>query len=346
MGIESLPRTLELVREGSSRPVLRFIDQTKLPLELVVEETHDWQRVVEAIKRLEIRGAPAIGLAGAAALVLAAEEVPSSQNSAILLDHLSIRAGAITAARPTAVNLSWAVDQVMDAAQHIVTTTTESESIKEELYCTVKKMEQEDEAVNRAMGEKGATLLEGKNTVLTHCNAGSLATGFYGTALGVIYTAYAQGKIARVFVDETRPVAQGARLSAWELARVGIPSTLICDDVPASLMRAGKIDAIFVGADRIVGNGDIINKIGTYNLAIAAKYHHVPFYVVAPTSTMDLDTKSGDEVVIEERDRAEVTSVALDGVEIYNPAFDITPFDLVSALVTEKGIYTACDELR
>ena len=200
-------------------------------------------------------------------------------------------------------------------------------------------MESHDEATNRKIGAYGAELLKPNSTVLTHCNAGSLATVFYGTALGVIYAAAEQGKIARVYADETRPVGQGARLTAWELAQVGIPVTLECDNMAGALMQTGKVDAVIVGADRIAKNGDTANKIGTYSLAVLARYHHIPFYVAAPTSTVDLSMAMGASIPIEQRSATEVLSCPFEGVSVYNPAFDVTPAELISAWITEKGVF-------
>ena len=307
--LERLPRTVDMVSdEGGVR--FRYIDQRRLPGELAYEETADWRVVVEAIKTLAVRGAPAIGIAGAAAVVLGGP------------------AELVAAARPTAVNLSWAVARASAAL-----------AAGEDGSSFVQAMIAQDEAANRAIGMHGAAVLPDHARVITHCNAGSLATAFYGTALGVIYAAAEQGKIERVFADETRPVNQGARLTVWELARAGVPVTLICDNMAASLMCGRRIDAVIVGADRIAVNGDTANKIGTYGLAIAAKRHGVPFYVAASSSTIDASLARGAAIPIEERTASEVLPDPIEGVEVWNPSFDVTPAELITAIITEHGVF-------
>lgn len=343
MDISALPYTIDLRRDENATDILlSYVDQTRLPDELSIIETDDWMVVVHAIKQLEVRGAPAIGLAGAAAYVLAANSSTSDDIEEVM-ESLSKIAGTIIDARPTAVNLAWAVKRIEATAQEVASRVESKRSLVDALYDEVKRMEQEDEAANRAIGVFGSRLLPAHSKILTHCNAGSLATRFYGTALGVIYSAASEGKVDQVFVDETRPVGQGARLTAWELSRVGIPATLICDNMAASLMAKGEIDAVIVGADRICANGDVVNKIGTYGLAVLAQYHCVPLYVAAPLSTFDLDLASGSQVVIEQRDTSEVMYRPPSGVAVYNPAFDMTPSSLVSAVITEQGVFSVHD---
>ncbi len=323
--LENLPRTVELL-EGEGGPVFHYIDTRLLPYELRRAQTSDWREVVDAVKGLAVRGAPAIGLAGASALALWAAY------DGKLLEEA---AETIASARPTAVNLRWAVEractEISDAAEG------ERQKV---LYDLVKRMEAEDEATNRAIGEHGAALLAPASRILTHCNAGSLATSFYGTALGVVYSAAAQDKIERVYADETRPVGQGARLTAWELAQVGVPTTLICDDMAASLMARGEVDAVIVGADRISRNGDVANKIGTYGVAVLAKEHGIPFYVAAPFSTIDPALASGSGIVIEQRSASEVLPTPIPGVDVWNPAFDVTPARYIAKIVTERGAFS------
>ena len=323
--LENLPRSVELVRDGGLI-AFRYIDERLLPDELRIEQTSDWHVVVDAIKSLAVRGAPAIGLAGASALALCA-----AHRDADLVEAASV----IATARPTAVNLKWAVDRALATIEGLPRMEA-----SDCLFDLVKEMEEEDERTNRAIGGNGAELLPMGSRILTHCNAGSLATCYYGTALGVVYSAAAQGKINRVYADETRPVGQGARLTAWELAQVGVPVTLICDNMAASLMAQGKVDAVIVGADRIARNGDSANKIGTYGLAVLAKEHNIPFYVAAPFSTIDPSISDGSMIVIEQRNASEVLPTAIDGVDVWNPAFDVTPARLITGIVTEKGSFS------
>ena len=330
LNLENLPRTLEL-NGSSSAATLRFIDERCLPGELVMVETGVWTEVVDAVKELAIRGAPAIGVAGVAALALWA----CNDREGSFDDVCTIVANA----RPTAVNLSWAVNRARDLGKSLP-----ADALAQALFDLTKDMEAEDEATNRAIGQAGCALVQPGAHILTHCNAGSLATVFYGTALGVVYAAAEQGLVERVYADETRPVGQGARLTAWELARSGVPVTLICDDMAASLMAQGMVDLVIVGADRIAANGDVANKIGTYGVAVLAHEHGIPFYVAAPTSTIDLDVKSGDAIPIEQRSAAEVLSQPIEGVEVWNPAFDVTPARYVTAIITEHGVF-APDEI-
>lgn len=323
--LERLPRSIELVRDAQG-PLLRYIDERLLPGELRIAETRDWQTVVQAVKCLAVRGAPAIGLAGAAAVALWAAYDGTDFEAA---------AEAIASARPTAVNLRWAVNRAFGEVSGL-----EGGARADALYGLVKLMEAEDEETNRAIGEHGSALIGPGSRILTHCNAGSLATCYYGTALGVVYSAAAEGKVERVYADETRPVGQGARLTAWELAQVGIPVTLICDNMAASLMAAGSVDAVIVGADRIAHNGDAANKIGTYGVAILAKEHGIPFYVAAPFSTIDAQLADGSGIVIEQRAAHEVLPEPIEGVDVWNPAFDVTPARYIAKIVTEKGAFS------
>ncbi len=307
---------------------LEILDQTKLPGEELWLQLDTPEQVIEAIGSLRVRGAPAIGVAGAYALVLAAGTA----------DDVRAAAPGIASARPTAVNLAWAVARVLRRLDD-----APADAPRAMLLTEANAIRDEDEASCRAIGRHGQELLAAQTTVLTHCNAGSLATAQYGTALGVIYAAVEAGKQITVFADETRPLLQGARLTAWELMRAGIPVTLVADSVAGSLLRSGRVDAVVVGADRIAANGDVANKVGTYPLAVLADVHEVPFYVAAPRSTIDPATPSGEAIPIEERAPEEVTSgfgvnTAPAGTSVYCPAFDVTPAALVTGLITEVGV--------
>lgn len=358
--LDRLPRSVELEREDGLSS-LKYVDQRKLPQELVFERALTWCAVVDAIKTLAVRGAPAIGVAGAAAVALwannqapgmsggggggdgGAGEHPAGGCARAYRAELDRIAATVIDARPTAVNLKWGVDQALSLARRLIDRGVSGAEVADRLFEEVKRLEAEDEATNRAIGARGAALLPEDSRILTHCNAGSLATVFYGTALGVVYAAAAQGKIARVYAGETRPVGQGARLSVWELARAGIPVTLICDSMAASLMAQGGIDAVVVGADRIAANGDAANKIGTYGLAVLARHHGIPFYVAAPTSTVDGSIDTGARIPIEERSSREVLPRPLEGVDVWNPAFDITPASLITRIITEQGVFVPGD---
>lgn len=318
-----------------------IIDQTKLPLEEIYLAISDYRELATAIKQLKIRGAPAIGIAAAFGVVLGANETKTEvyvefrQRLNIIIDELA-------ATRPTAVNLFWALDRM----RKIVNSSggLQIQQIKQMLLEEAIHILEEDQQTCQLIGKHGATLLKDGDAVLTHCNAGALATAGIGTALGVIFTAVKQGKKIKVYADETRPLLQGARLTAWELMKAGIDVTLICDNMAAWIMQQGWINCVMVGADRIAANGDAANKIGTYNLAVLAHYHQIPFYVVAPTSTFDMSIKSGKKILIEQRLSKEVTEgfgkrTAPDGVLVYNPAFDVTPGELICAIVSEKGIF-------
>ncbi|MEA3460100.1 MAG: S-methyl-5-thioribose-1-phosphate isomerase, partial [Chloroflexota bacterium] len=320
--------------------VVRMIDQRRLPSELVVAEFTDYREVARAIREMLIRGAPAIGAAAAFGLALAARQSRATTREGLLAD-LEEAAEVLRATRPTAVNLPWAIERMLARARDAGHAAV-GEVVKA-LKKEAQRIADEDVETNRRMGAYGAELIADGDNILTHCNTGALATVDYGTALGVIWTAHEQGKRIHVWVDETRPRLQGARLTAWELMQEGIPMTLIADNAAGHLMRTGRVDIVIVGADRVAANGDVANKIGTYKLAVLAKENGIPFYSVAPTSTIDLSIASGDEIPIEERDPAEVTNVggvriAPEGVRVYNPAFDVTPHRYITGIVTEKGI--------
>ncbi|MGQ0614571.1 MAG: S-methyl-5-thioribose-1-phosphate isomerase [Planctomycetaceae bacterium] len=312
---------------------LEILDQTLLPGREVWLSLTRPDEVIEAISSLRVRGAPLLGIAGAYALVLAAggeEEVRRA-------------APAVASARPTAVNLRWAVERMLRALD-----ARKGGGVRETLRAEADRIRDEDLASCRAIGRHGAALLPARATLLTHCNAGALATAGYGTALGIVYAAVASGRVVAVYADETRPLLQGARLTAWELGRAGIPVTLLADGAAGSLLRRGGIDAVVVGADRIAANGDVANKIGTYPLAVLARENGVPFYVAAPRSTIDAACPDGDSIPIEERPAAELTEsfglrTAPPGVCVHAPAFDVTPARLVTALVTETGVLTPLD---
>ncbi|MDP3804065.1 MAG: S-methyl-5-thioribose-1-phosphate isomerase [Candidatus Omnitrophota bacterium] len=320
---------------------VRYVDQTLLPSKLRFVDCGSVSRLWKAIKTLKVRGAPAIGIAGALGVALAAHNsaAPSSDK---LIDDVKRAARYLASSRPTAMNLFWALARMERMA--LSNKDKSVRSLKKILLKEALKILDEDKKICRRMARCGASLVKDGDTILTHCNAGGLATADYGTALGVLFESKKEGKRFHVYADETRPLLQGARLTAWELLHEGIDTTLICDNTAASLMAKGKIDKIFVGADRIASNGDAANKIGTYNLAVLAKYHRVPFYVVAPLSTFDFRIKTGVDIPIEERDGDEVRSIggkfiAPKKVRVYNPAFDVTPNELISAIITEKGIF-------
>ncbi|MFQ5812949.1 MAG: S-methyl-5-thioribose-1-phosphate isomerase [Anaerolineae bacterium] len=323
--------------------VVKMIDQRKLPRELVIVQFTDYREVARAIKEMYIRGAPAIGAAAAFGLALCARG-SKAKTCAELLADLEEAAATLRRTRPTAVNLPWALERML--AQARKAQYTQVEQIANALVAEAQRIADEDVEINKRMAAHGAELIENRENgynVLTHCNTGSLATVDYGTALGVIRTAHQQGKRIHVWVDETRPRLQGARLTAWELMRYGIPMTLIADNAAGHLMRTGQVDIVLVGADRVAANGDVANKIGTYKLAVLARENGVPFYSVCPTSTVDLSLPSGEQITIEERDPAEVTHVggvgiAPEGVPVYNPAFDVTPHRYITGIVTEKGV--------
>lgn len=388
MTIENIPRTLWW-EDGQ----VYIVDQSRLPLVGDMLVCSGYGGVVAAIAGMAVRGAPALGVAAAMGVALwAANESDSIDSTVEFLAELDRVADEIVATRPTAVNLAWGAERMKRLARDNAELSLAE--LRELLVTEALAIAEEDEARNRAIGVNGAALLPDDARVLTHCNAGSLATAYFGTALGVIFTANEQDKIAGVWVDETRPVLQGARLTAWELLMAGVPFRLITDNVAASVMRMGMVDAVIVGADRIAANGDVANKIGTYGLAVLCKEHGIPFYVAAPTSTVDLTLASGDGIVIEQRDPREVEGIAFSGVlepatssaarafdvlttegpyalpfakghameltrkggayqldgwvriapmnvEVYNPAFDVTPAQYVTAIITECGVARA-----
>ncbi|MCP3965448.1 MAG: S-methyl-5-thioribose-1-phosphate isomerase [Lentisphaerae bacterium] len=320
---------------------LRLIDQTLLPEKLVYVELDDTEAIFDAIKRLVVRGAPAIGCAAALG-VAAVVRKSTLENASELLELVNNTADSLAESRPTAVNLFWALKRIKKS----VAGMSDSAEIRTVLLQEGLGILEEDIAMCRAIGAHGAELLTEGMGILTHCNAGALATGDYGTALSPMYVAKENGINVKVFSDETRPLLQGSRLTAWELNKAGVDVTTICDDMAGQVMKEGKIDMVIVGADRIAANGDAANKIGTYGVAIMAKYHNIPFYVAAPYSTFDLSLKSGDEIPIEQRNADEVRKgcgklTAPEEVNVYNPAFDVTPHGLIAGIITEKGIIRA-----
>lgn len=330
--------TLEWTPEG-----VRFIDQTRLPTEEVYVTCRSYQEVGKAIREMVVRGAPALGVAAAMGVALGIQQSSAKDLDSLRADFEQI-ARTIADTRPTAVNLFWGIGRMREKFDSVAGQGIEK--IKTALVNEAQQMHREDIAANRAMGRFGATLMPDSGSVLTHCNAGALATCGYGTALGVIRAAVESGKNIHVFADETRPFLQGARLTAWELIKDGIQTTVIADNMAGALMRQGRIQAVVVGADRIAANGDVANKIGTYSVAVLAKEHGIPFFVAAPWSTVDMNTPTGDEIPIEQRSAKEVThhggkQMAPDGVLVENPAFDVTPASYVSAIVTERGIARA-----
>jgi methylthioribose-1-phosphate isomerase len=331
-------KTLEWTDAG-----VRFIDQTKLPTEEVYVTCKNYEEVAHAIRTMIVRGAPAIGVAAAMGVALGA-----LQSQATTLPEFErefdVVCNVLAGTRPTAVNLFWAIRRMRDKFEHLRELPVSE--IQRELVAEAQRVLVQDIAANEAMGQHGAVLMPASGGVLTHCNAGALATAGYGTALGVIRAAVASGKQISVFADETRPFLQGSRLTAWELMKDGIPTTLIADNMAGAMMRLGKIDAVIVGADRIAANGDVANKIGTYTVAVLAKEHGIPFYVAAPISTVDLNTPDGSKIPIEQRAPAEVThlagkQIAPDDVRVENPAFDVTPNKYVAAIITERGVARA-----
>jgi methylthioribose-1-phosphate isomerase len=320
-----------------------FIDQTKLPTEEVYVTSKNYEEVADAIRTMIVRGAPAIGVAAAMGVALGAKQSKATTPSDFEREFDTI-CDVLAGTRPTAVNLFWAIRRMRDKFEAL--RGQPIETIKAELVAEAQRMHVEDIAANEAMGRHGAVLLPANGGVLTHCNAGALATAGYGTALGVIRAAVASGKQLSVYADETRPFLQGSRLTAWELMKDGIPTTLIADNMAGAMMRLGKIDAVIVGADRIAANGDVANKIGTYTVAVLAREHGIPFYVAAPISTVDLSTPDGSKIPIEQRAATEVThlagrQIAPDSVKVENPAFDVTPNKYVAAIITERGVAKA-----
>ncbi len=334
-------RTIEM-QDG----VVRMIDQRVLPHRLEFVECRDYNSVAYAIRDMTVRGAPAIGAAAAFGLALAARESHATTREELVrdLDHAG---GILRATRPTAVNLGWALDRVLKLAH---STDGGADDLRSAVEADAQRIADEDVEMNRAMARYGAALIQDGDTILTHCNAGALATVDVGTAVGVIIQAHRDGKKIHVLVDETRPRLQGARLTAWELTQAGVPMTLIADNASGYFMCTGKVQRVIVGADRVAANGDVANKIGTYKVAVVAKENGVPFYSAMPSSTIDLSLPSGDAIPIEERDAREVTHIenvpiAPAGVHVSNPAFDVTPHRYIAALITDRGvIYPPFDE--
>jgi methylthioribose-1-phosphate isomerase len=328
-------QTLEWTEQG-----IRFIDQTKLPTEEVYVTCTTHEQVADVIRTMVVRGAPAIGVAAAMGIALGIQN-SKAETVADLKRELDQICDLISKTRPTAVNLFWAIRRMQEKFEPLRIRSIAT--IKTEIIEEAKRMHAEDIAANQSMGRHGATLMPSQGGVLTHCNAGALATAGYGTALGVIRAAVEQGKKIHVYADETRPFLQGSRLTAWELMKDGIPTTVIADNMAGAMMKQGKIGAIVVGADRIAANGDVANKIGTYTVAVLAKENGIPFYVAAPLSTVDLACPDGSKIPIEQRSAREVTHIAgkqmvPDGVSVENPAFDVTPAKYVAAIITERGV--------
>jgi methylthioribose-1-phosphate isomerase len=319
---------------------LRLIDQTRLPVEFAEIDCRDIEAAWEAIKTMRVRGAPAIGVAAAYGVCLGVQDVVGSDETTFF-KRLHEAADYLATSRPTAVNLFWAIERMKQVALRL--RGRPSSEIAAALLAEARAIHEEDRQMCRAIGRHGAELLRDGQGVLTHCNAGGLATSDYGTALALVFAAAEAGKTLHVYADETRPLLQGARLTAWELQHRGIDVTVICDSMAAQVMREGRVQAVVVGADRIAANGDTANKIGTYGVAILAAAHEIPFYVAAPSSTFDRSIASGAEIPIEQRDPREVThgfgrQTAPDGVAVYNPAFDVTPAERIAAIICERGV--------
>jgi methylthioribose-1-phosphate isomerase len=334
-------QTIETLHwEGGIDGCLVLIDQTRLPTEFRQLECRTVETVWEAIKTLRVRGAPAIGIAAAYGVCLGLQAV-EGDNRPLLFERLAHVCQYLASSRPTAVNLFWALDRMNRVAGALADKSVGE--IRQRLLAEARAIHEEDRQMCRQIGRVGAGLLQDGQGVLTHCNAGGLATADYGTALAVMFAAQEAGKRLHVYADETRPLLQGARLTAWELQQRGIDVTLICDSMAAQVMREGRVQAVITGADRIAANGDTANKIGTYSIAVLAAAHAIPFYVAAPTSTFDMSIASGDEIPIEQRDPHEVThgfgrQTAPEGVKVYNPAFDVTPARLIRAIICERGV--------
>ena len=332
---KSKKKTIEWVNNVS-----RMVDQTLIPYEYKMVDIKTANEMFDAIRTMIVRGAPAIGIAGAHGVALAAMEIAAKTNDKEeFIEKLKQYAEYLKSSRPTAVNLMWAVDQQFELAKN--SEKTVDETVKKLIENGI-RLENEDIEINKKIGDNGAKLVKKGATILTHCNAGALATVGYGTALGVVRSAFAKDNTIQVFADETRPRQQGARITTFELKMDGIPVTLITDGMCSYFMSKGMIDMVVVGADRIAANGDTANKIGTYTVAIAAKYHNVPFYIAAPLSTIDTSIESGTQIPIEERSKEEVThingkTICAEGVNVINPGFDVTPHELITGIITEKG---------
>ncbi len=331
-------KTVEWTNEG-----VRMLDQRLLPAEEKYLMLRSYEEIADAIKKMVVRGAPAIGISAAMGLALGANQSVGTSVADLEFDF-RFMCKVMEATRPTAVNLFWAVERMRGALAQAKTETHDVEEIKKRLVSEAQAIFDEDIASNRELGKFGGELIADGSTVLTHCNAGALATaGDYGTALGVVRGAIDAGKRVAVIADETRPFLQGSRLTAWELAKDNIPVTVITDNMAGHVMKQGKVDCVVVGADRIAANGDTANKIGTYMVAVLAKQHNIPFYVAAPISTVDLATPTGDQIPIEQRNAREVTHIgdhqlAPDGVDVHNFAFDVTPHELIAAIITDRGV--------
>ena len=324
---------------GDTDGYLELIDQRRLPAELTKLQCRDVETLFEAIKTLAVRGAPAIGVSAAYGLVLALQQLNADEDIEKSLESLAGARDYLASSRPTAVNLFWALDRVLQAASSVKT----PQQLREVIFREANAIYQEDVDMCRSIGRHGEKFIKDGAGILTHCNAGALATAGQGTALSPMFEAHKKGKKFKVYVDETRPLLQGARLTAWELKQAGIDVTVICDNMAGWLMKQGKINAVITGADRIAANGDAANKIGTYSLSILAREHNIPFYIAAPSSTFDLSIKSGSEIPIEQRPAEEVTKftgmqTAPVGVDVYNPAFDVTEAKDIIAIITETGV--------
>jgi len=329
---------------------LELIDQRRLPAEFVKLQSRNVEQLYEAIKTLAVRGAPAIGVSAAYGLVLALQKVPTDSSVRKGLDVLTRACEHLASSRPTAANLFWALDRVQKSADKFITAQPNAtlQQLREVVLAEANAIYQEDVDMCRQIGQNGERFIKQGSGILTHCNAGALATAGQGTALSVMFEAHKKGKKFRVYVDETRPLLQGTRLTAWELTQAGIDVTVICDNTAGWLMKQGKVNVVITGADRIAANGDTANKIGTYSLSILAKQQCIPFYIAAPSSTFDLNVKSGAEIPIEQRLADEVTKfgnkqIAPDGVDVYNPAFDVTDAKNITAIITERGVIENLD---
>jgi methylthioribose-1-phosphate isomerase len=330
---------------GSMTGFLELIDQRRLPSEFVKLRCRSIEQLYNSIKTLTIRGAPAIGVAGAYGLVLAIQNLKAQISMPDAIEHLKKAADYLRLSRPTAVNLSWALDRVIHAVENFITNNPKAnlQALRRTILKEATAIYREDVEMCRRIGRNGQKFIKNGYGILTHCNAGALATAGQGTALSVMFEAHKKGKKFKVYVDETRPMLQGARLTAWELKQAKIDVVVICDNTAGWLMKQGKINAVITGADRISANGDAANKIGTYSLSILAREHGIPFYLAAPSSTFDLSIKSGNQIPIEQRPADEVRflgkeRITPNGVDIYNPAFDVTPAENITAIISEKGI--------
>jgi len=328
---------------GDTNGYAKLVEQTLLPNTFEYIDIKTPQEMYHAIKTLQVRGAPAIGVAAAYGVVVGLNNVNDNDNVDIALSNITETVNYLSASRPTAVNLFWALNRMQKKAQQA--TCNNALEIKQLLLTEANDICSEDIEMSKAMGRHGAPLIKPNDGVLTHCNAGGLATAGYGTALAVLFTAHNNGTPFFAYVDETRPLLQGARITSWELKEAGIDVTLNCDNMAAHMMKIGKINLVITGADRIAANGDAANKIGTYALAILAQHHQIPFYIAAPSSTFDLSLATGDEIPIEERDRSEITQPdengrvwAPEGINVFNPAFDVTPSSLITGIITELGM--------